>query len=238
MRKRTGLAIVGGVAVLFAGAVLQLFDGPWYDHTEIRVDIKGGAIAREGGTLEVVTGPSDMRLNCAGVCDDLVLEYEGLTGETVSTRVSASPEQAPGRVRTYVLEHGRVDINGATAEPERGWLGRISDRVYGKFPEMPARRRDGYTRVYADGGAVSRAGGAVVSLKADTLSYSQRCVGACDTLLIDFPSFRDGVYTIKVSARDGRSVFDGGAYVDGHMSSRLLAGPDGRLRLDTKLVGY
>lgn len=105
------------------------------------------------------------------------------------------------------------------------------------FPTMPAAMARGDSRLDIVGPDLSKAGGTVVTLESEHVSYRQTCLGACDQLLINFVANGEDVYRLRVLGADGRVVFKSDAYVDGHGWDRLSAGRGGRLTLQSGLVG-
>lgn len=105
-----------------------------------------------------------------------------------------------------------------------------------EFPTMPAAMARGDSRLDIVGPDVSKAGGAVVTLKSELVTYRQTCLGACDQLLINFIANGEDVYRLSVADAAGRVLFKDEAYVDGHSWDRLSAGRDGRLALQSGLV--
>lgn len=97
--------------------------------------------------------------------------------------------------------------------------------------------RPGARRLDIDGGAVSGAGGAAVTIRTPTLTYRQTCRDGCDGLLIDYEMRPQAGAAVIVTGADGRTVFDGGAYDDAGATHRLAQGADRRLRMDSGAAG-
>lgn len=103
---------------------------------------------------------------------------------------------------------------------------------------IPSPRVSGDSeRLDIDGGAVSGAGGAVVTIKTPPLTYRQSCRDGCDGLRIDYEMPPSGGSAVIVTGADGRTVFEGGTYDDAGVTHRLVEGPDRRLRMDSGAAG-